>query len=480
MKRIKLKTLFHTAQASAQVCVKGWVRTKRASKQVVFIALNDGSTIQNLQVVIDPYQFSETIVKDMTTGASLAVTGTLAHSQGSGQSFELQAKTIIILGKADPEAYPLQPKKHSFEFLRTITHLRCRTQTFGAIFRIRHALSYAIHRFFYENDFIYIHTPIITGNDTEGVGELFRVSTLDAALPPKRKDGSVDFEQDFFTQEVHLTVSGQLELETAALALGQAYTFGPTFRAENSHTTRHLAEFWMVEAEMAFDDLAENAQWAETLLKYTIQFVLDHCKADIAFLNKRAAASQKIKTQQAQEATSLIAKLEGVIAHSFQKITYTEAIEILKHAKPNINQKFTYPIHHWGIDLQTEHERYLVEKHFQKPVIITDYPQAIKPFYMRQNNDKKTVAAMDLLLPGIGEIVGGSQREERLEHLQAATQQLGETQKTLQWYLDTRRFGTVPHSGFGLGLERLVQFVTGMENIRDVMPFPRTPGHALC
>ena len=477
MKRIKIKKLLHTAPTGKKVCVKGWVRTKRISKHVVFIALNDGSTIHNLQLVTEPSKISK--LTDITTGASLAVEGTIVHSQGEGQCIELQAEKITILGTAAPDKYALQPKKHSLEFLRGVAHLRFRTNTFSAIFRVRHAISYAIHQFFHEKGFVYIHTPIITGSDAEGAGDMFNVTTLDAVNPPKKEDGSINFQEDFFGQETHLTVSGQLEGEAAALALGEIYTFGPTFRAENSNTTRHLAEFWMIEPEMAFYNLDDNISLAETLLKSLIRFVLAHCEDDLAFLSKRADEAAKSKKQQAMGRLSLIEKLQLVLSSSFEKITYTEAIDILRNATPHKKKIFFYPIHEWGVNLQSEHERYLVEEHFKKPVVITNYPQAIKAFYMRQNNDGKTVAAMDILFPAIGEIVGGSQREERFDKLSAAIHRLGVNQKALQWYLDTRLFGSVPHSGFGLGLERFVQFVTGMENIRDVIPVPRVPSNAV-
>lgn len=475
MRRTKIKELLTTGPIGAEVCAKGWVKTKRVSKQVVFIALNDGSTLHHLQVVIDPAKLSEATLQSITTGASLCVEGTIVASQGQAQSMELQAAKIKVLGIA--AAYPLQPKKHSLEFLREIAHLRFRTNTFRAVFRVRHAISYAIHQFFHEQGFIYLHTPIITGIDAEGAGAMFNVTTLDIVHALKTKDGSVDFSQDFFGQRTSLTVSGQLEAEAAALGLAEVYTFGPTFRAEHSNTTRHLAEFWMVEPEMAFYDLADNVALAEDFLKYLIGFALEHCKDDLALLHKRVLAARPHK-QQADSLLPLIDQLEFVLAHPFERITYTEAIAILKESKPNKKKKFAYPIQDWGVDLQSEHERYLVEQHFKKPVVITDYPSAIKAFYMRQNEDKQTVAAMDILFPGMGEIIGGSQREERLDKLDVAMQKLGMDASALQWYLDTRRFGTVPHSGFGLGLERLVQFVTGMENIRDVIPFPRTPGNA--
>ena len=475
MQRIKIKTLLTTSPIGTEACVKGWVKTKRVSSQIAFVVLNDGSTIHNLQVVIDPTKVSEDTLQSITTGASLCVVGTIVASQGQAQPIELQAAKVELLGTA--VAYPLQPKKHSLEFLREIAHLRFRTNTFSAVFRVRHAISYAIHQFFHEQGFVYLHTPIVTGIDAEGAGAMFNVTTLDMARVPKNEDGCVDFSQDFFGQKTSLTVSGQLEAEAAALGLAEVYTFGPTFRAEHSNTTRHLAEFWMVEPEMAFYDLADNIALAEEFVKYLIGFVLEHCKDDLAFLHKRALEAGPHK-QPADSLLPLIDRLEGVLAHTFERITYTEAIAILQESKPNQKKKFAYPIQGWGMDLQSEHERYLVEQHFKRPVVITDYPGAIKAFYMRQNDDGQTVAAMDILFPGMGEIIGGSQREERLDRLNAAIERLGMATSALQWYLDTRRFGTVPHSGFGLGLERLVQFVTGMENIRDVIPFPRTPGHA--
>lgn len=475
VQRTKIKELLTTGQIGTKFCVKGWVKTKRVSKQIVFIALNDGSTIHHLQVVIDPAKLPGAMLQGITTGTSICVEGTIVPSQGQAQSMELQAATVSVLGTA--VAYPLQPKKHSLEFLREIAHLRFRTNTFSAVFRIRHAISYAIHQFFHEQGFVYLHTPVITGIDAEGAGAMFNVTTLDIAHAPKTKDGSIDFSQDFFGQQTGLTVSGQLEAEAAALGLAEVYTFGPTFRAEHSNTTRHLAEFWMIEPEMAFYDLADNIALAEDFLKYLIRFVLECCKDDLAFLHKRALEAGSHK-QPAGRLLPLIDRLEFVAAHSFERITYTEAITILKESRPNKKKKFVYPIQDWGVDLQSEHERYLVEQHFKKPVVITDYPSTIKAFYMRQNGDGRTVAAMDILFPGIGEIIGGSQREERLDKLETAIQRLGMDTSALQWYLDTRRFGTVPHSGFGLGLERLAQFVTGMENIRDVTPFPRTPGNA--
>lgn len=463
------------AQVGSQICAKGWVRTKRISKNAVFITLNDGSTLHNLQVVATPAQLSKATLQSITPGSSLSVEGMVTASQGQAQHIELQADKLTVLGTAAD--YPLQPKKHSFEFLREIAHLRFRTNTFGAVFRVRHALSYAIHQFFHKQGFVYLHTPIITGIDAEGAGEMFNVTTLDVAHLPRQEDGSIDFRHDFFGQPTSLTVSGQLEAEAAALGLAEVYTFGPTFRAEYSYTTRHLAEFWMVEPEMAFYDLTDNVALAASLLKYLVQFVLDHCPDDLAFLQQRVLIAPPPKKQTEKE-LPLFERLEGIVAQPFAHITYTEAIDILKVSKPNKQGKFAYAVRNWGMDLQSEHERYLAEQHFKKPVVITDYPGRVKAFYMRQNEDGKTVAAMDILLPGIGEILGGSQREERLDKLVAAIQHLQIDAGALQWYLDTRRFGTVPHSGFGLGLERFVQFVTGMENIRDVIPFPRTPGNA--
>ncbi len=475
MKRTKIKELLAIAQVGSQICAKGWVRTKRISKNAVFITLNDGSTLHNLQVVATPAQLSKATLQSITPGSSLSVEGMVTASQGQAQHIELQADKLTVLGTAAD--YPLQPKKHSFEFLREIAHLRFRTNTFGAVFRVRHALSYAIHQFFHKQGFVYLHTPIITGIDAEGAGEMFNVTTLDVAHLPRQEDGSIDFRHDFFGQPTSLTVSGQLEAEAAALGLAEVYTFGPTFRAEYSYTTRHLAEFWMVEPEMAFYDLTDNVALAASLLKYLVQFVLDHCPDDLAFLQQRVLIAPPPKKQTEKE-LPLFERLEGIVAQPFAHITYTEAIDILKVSKPNKQGKFAYAVRNWGMDLQSEHERYLAEQHFKKPVVITDYPGRVKAFYMRQNEDGKTVAAMDILLPGIGEILGGSQREERLDKLVAAIQHLQIDAGALQWYLDTRRFGTVPHSGFGLGLERFVQFVTGMENIRDVIPFPRTPGNA--
>jgi asparaginyl-tRNA synthetase len=475
LRRTKIKELLATVQVGTQVCVKGWVRTKRVGKNVVFIALNDGSVLHNLQVVTTPTKLSEAVLQNITPGSSLCVEGLVTLSQGQAQSIELQSEKITVLGTA--VNYPLQPKKHSLEFLRDIAHLRFRTNTFGAIFRIRHSISYAIHRFFHERNFVWLHTPIITGIDAEGAGEMFNVTTLDAAHLPRQEDGRVNFCQDFFGQKTSLTVSGQLEAEAGALGLSEVYTFGPTFRAENSNTTRHLAEFWMVEPEMAFYDLTDNVALAEALLKHLIRFALEQCPDDLDFLSQRLSTTQSPK-KQIGETLSLLERLEGAVAQPFERITYTEAVAILKNSKPNKKGAFTYPIHDWGANLQSEHECYLAEQYFKRPVVITDYPSGTKAFYMRQNEDGKTVAAMDILFPGIGEIIGGSQREERLHMLMAKMRQMKVDEEALGWYLDTRRFGSVPHSGFGMGLERLVQFVTGMANIRDVIPFPRTPGNA--
>lgn len=477
VRRTKIRQILAAGKAGEDLCVKGWVRTKRGSKNVAFVALNDGSTVNDLQLVFDVEATSDDILRRITTGASLSVYGTLEESQGAGQAFELIVKNVEILGEADPEKYPLQPKKHSMEFLREIAHLRPRTKTFGAIFRIRHEMAYALHTFFHEKGFLYLNAPILTASDAEGAGETFKVTTLDLNNVPKTEEGQVDFKQDFFEKETNLTVSGQLEGELAALAVGEIYTFGPTFRAENSNTTRHLAEFWMVEPEMAFYDLEDNMDLAEEMLKYMVRHALENCSDDLAFLNKRQLDEEKNKPQNERNEMSLLERLQFIVENDFERLTYTEAVEILKRSKPNQKKKFQFLIEGWGADLQSEHERFLVEKHFKKPVILYNYPKDIKAFYMRQNEDGKTVGAMDVLFPGIGEIVGGSQREERLEKL---TQRMGEMDipaEDLEWYLDTRKFGTVPHSGYGLGFERMIQFVTGMGNIRDVIPFPRTPGN---
>lgn len=476
--RTKIDALLRSAKPGIEVTVKGWVRTKRGNKNVNFIALNDGSTIHSLQIVADPSIISEETLKQVTTGASIAATGMLIESQGAGQSVEIHAGKIEVLGTADPEKYPLQPKKHSFEFLREIAHLRPRTNTFGAVFRIRHAMAYAVHHFFNSKGFCYWHTPFITGSDAEGAGEMFRVSALDPKKPPLTEDGEIDYKQDFFEKETNLTVSGQLEGELGAMALSDIYTFGPTFRAENSNTTRHLAEFWMIEPEMAFYDLKDNMDLAEEFLKYLIRYALENCADDLAFLEKRLFDEEKNKPAIERSEMSLTDKLKFVLDNDFVRLTYTEAIDILRNSKPNKKKKFQFPVEGWGTDLQSEHERYLVEKHFKKPVILVDYPTEIKAFYMRQNDDGKTVAAMDILFPGIGEIVGGSQREERLDKLTSLMDKMGVPQDELEWYLDTRRYGSAPHSGFGLGFERMILFITGMTNIRDVIPFPRTPGSA--
>lgn len=475
--RTKIKILLQKAPVDTNVLVKGWVRTKRGNKNVTFIALNDGSTLHNLQVVADPSQIAEDVLRKVNTGTCLAVRGTLLASQGTRQAVELQAETVEILGEADAEKYPLQPKKHSFEFLREIAHLRPRTTTFGVIYRLRHAMTFATHQYFHNRGFFCVHTPIITGSDAEGAGEMFRVTTLDPAHPPFDETGKVDFREDFFGKETNLTVSGQLEAELAALALSEVYTFGPTFRAENSNTSRHLAEFWMIEPEMAFYDLEDNMNLAEDFLKYLVQYALDHCQEELEFLNERALEEEKDKKKEERSEMTLLERLHFVVENQFARITYTEAIDILKNSKPNKKKKFQFLIEDWGTDLQSEHERYLVEKHFQKPVILYNYPKNIKAFYMRQNGDD-TVAAMDVLFPGRGEIIGGSQREERLDKLKSRINEVGIAEEDVWWYLETRKFGTAPHSGFGLGFERLMLFITGMTNIRDVIPFPRTPQNA--
>ena len=474
--RTKIVDLLKRTDIGAMVNVKGWVRTRRGSKQVNFIALNDGSTINNLQVVVDLANFDEEMLKQITTGACISVNGEMVESVGSGQKVEVQAREIEVLGTCD-NTYPLQKKGHSMEFLREIAHLRPRTNTFGAVFRIRHNMAIAIHKFFHEKGFFYFHTPIITASDCEGAGEMFRVTTLDPKNPPLTEEGEVDFRQDFFGKATNLTVSGQLEGELGAMALGKIYTFGPTFRAENSNTTRHLSEFWMIEPEAAFYDLDDNMDLAEDFLKYLIRYALDNCMDDLKFLSARQQEEEKNKKAE-ERSMELIEKLNFVLTHSFERVTYTEAIEILKNSKPNKNGKFQYPVDGWGVDLQSEHERYLVEKHFKKPVILTGYPKEIKAFYMKQNPDGKTVAAMDVLFPQIGEIIGGSQREENYDKLVARMNEVGISEESMSYYLDTRRFGSAVHSGFGLGFERLLLFVTGMGNIRDVIPFPRTPKNA--
>ena len=474
-KRTKIKQLLATTPIGQSVLVQGWVRTFRNNQ---FIALNDGSTIDNLQVVVDFESMDQEQLKRITTGAAIGAQGTIVASQGKGQTIEMKAERITIYGDADPETYPLQPKRHSMEFLREIAHLRFKTSTFGAVFRVRHALAFAIHQFFNDRGFVYMHTPIITASDAEGAGEMFRVSTLPAINPPLTPEGKVDYKQDFFERETNLTVSGQLEAELGALAFGEVYTFGPTFRAENSNTSRHLAEFWMIEPEVAFADLEDNMNLAEDMLNSVIRYVLENCREDLEFLDKRLAEEEKSKPQNERSEMGLLEKLEFVINNRFERLTYTEAIDILRNSTPNKKKKFKYLIEGWGADLQSEHERYLVEKHFKKPVILTDYPKQIKAFYMRMNEDNNTVRAMDILFPGIGEIVGGSQREERLDVLKARMAEMHIPEEELYWYLDIRRFGSCPHAGFGLGFERLVQFVTGMPNIRDVIAFPRTPGNA--
>ncbi len=473
--RVKVKELLATKPENQEVIVMGWVRTFRNNQ---FIALNDGSTNNNIQIVIELGSYEETLLKKITPGASLKVTGQLIASLGKGQSVEVKASAVEVLGECNPEKYPLQLKNRpSLEYLREIAHLRFRTNTFGAVFRVRHSLAFAIHKFFNEKGFVYLHTPVITASDAEGAGETFRVSTLPFDNPPRKEDGSIDFSEDFFGRATNLTVSGQLEGELGAMAFSEVYTFGPTFRAENSNTARHLAEFWMIEPEMAFYDLEDNMNLAESFIRYLIQYVMDNNREDLEFLAQRLADEEKLKPQAERSDMGLIEKLEFVINNQFERITYTEAIEILLQSPAYKKKKFQYDVK-WGIDMQSEHERYLVEKHFKKPVIVTGYPAAIKAFYMRQNDDGKTVAAMDILVPGIGEIVGGSQREERLERLEARMTAMHIPIEEMWWYLDTRRFGTVPHAGFGLGFERMMLFVTGMTNIRDVIAFPRTPKSA--
>ena len=458
-----------------EVTIKGWIRTFRSNR---FIALNDGSTIKNIQCVVDFENTDESLLKRMTTGAAVSIKGTLVESQGKGQSVEVQVSDIKILGDSNSDEYPIQPKKHSMEFLRENAHLRVRTNTFSAVMRMRSALSFAVHQYFRDHGFDHVHTPIITGSDAEGAGEMFRVSTLAPKDPLLKEDGTIDFTQDFFGKETNLTVSGQLEAEAYAMALGKVYTFGPTFRAENSNTTRHLAEFWMIEPEVAFCELDGNMDLAEDFIKSVLTYVLEHCKNDLEFLDQRYAKEESQKPQAQRSSMGLLEKLHFVVDHTFKRVSYTEAIDILKNSKPNKKKKFQFPINEWGADLQSEHERYLVEKYFKCPVILFDYPASIKAFYMRLNDDGKTVRAMDVLFPGIGEIAGGSQREERLEVLKEKIKAIGLDEKELWWYLDLRKFGTAVHSGFGLGFERLVQFATGMANIRDTIPFPRTPQNA--
>ena len=476
---MQIKQILAEAAVGSEITVKGWVRTKRESKNVTFININDGSVIHNIQAVAEAGVLNEETQKLITTGACVAITGTLIESQGSGQKVELQVKSALVYGTADPEKYPLQPKKHSLEFLREIGHLRPRTNTFSAILRVRHTLAYAIHKYFNDNGFFYLHTPIITGSDAEGAGEMFRVTTLDPKNPPLNEDGSVNYKEDFFGRETNLTVSGQLEGELGAMALSKVYTFGPTFRAENSNTARHLAEFWMIEPEVAFYELEDNMALAEDFTKYVIKYALDNCYDDLVFLEGRLKEEEKNKKQEERSELALIEKLKFVIDNDYVKLTYTEAIQILLSSKRHKEGKFQYPVA-WGIDLQSEHERYLVEKHFKKPVILTNYPKDIKAFYMKldevsDNVPGQTVRAMDVLFPGIGEIIGGSQREDNYEKLAQRCQEVGIPIESIWWYLETRQFGTAPHAGFGIGFERLVMFVTGMTNIRDVIPFPRTP-----
>ena len=479
MARVKIKEVLKGELIDQTINVKGWVRTFRNNS---FIAINDGSSINNIQAVVNFETTNETILKRITPGACIGVTGKLVASQGKGQSVEIIVNDIIIYGDSEadvtkPNSYPLQPKAHSLEYLREIAHLRFRTNTFGAIFRVRHTLAYAIHSFFNQKGFVYLHTPIITASDAEGAGEMFHVTNFDIKNPPLTETGDIDYKQDFFGKATNLTVSGQLEGELGAMAFSDVYTFGPTFRAENSNTARHLAEFWMIEPEMAFYDLADNMALAEEMLKYVINYALEKNKEDIEFLSQRLLDEEKQKPQTERSELNLLEKLNFCLNNEFAKITYTEAIDILRESNHNKKKKFQYIIDSWGADLQSEHERYLVEKHFKKPVILTDYPKDIKSFYMRQNDDGKTVAAMDILFPGIGEIIGGSQREERLEKLETRMNDMHIPTEEMSWYLDTRRFGACPHAGFGLGFERLVLFVTGMTNIRDVIPFPRTPNN---
>lgn len=480
MKRTKIAEILRTEPIGTEVMVKGWVKAFRNNQ---FIALNDGSGAQNLQVVVDLEQFDAATLDRIKFGAAIGASGLLIESQGKGQKVEVKATEIIVYGECNPEEFPLQPKKQTLEFLREHAHLRFRTNTFAAVFRIRHSLAYAIHKFFNDRGFYYQHTPIITASDAEGAGEMFQVTTLPLDRLPRTDNNAIDFSQDFFGRSTNLTVSGQLEAELAALALGEVYTFGPTFRAENSNTTRHLAEFWMIEPEVAFNDLNDNMNLAEDMLQYVIRYALDHCADDLKILEERLIEEEKTKPQDQRSEMSLTDKLRFVIDNEFQRLTYTEAIDILKNSTPNKKGKFQFPVEGWGTDLQSEHERYLVEKHFKKPVILTNYPAAIKAFYMRQDDPQEgvpgpTVSAMDILFPGIGEIVGGSQREERYDRLVKRMGEMHIPEKELYWYLDTRRFGSCPHAGFGLGFERLVLFVTGMTNIRDVIAFPRYPGNA--
>jgi len=475
MKDKNVAEILESDSVLQEIQLKGWVRTFRSNR---FIALNDGSTIKNIQCVIDFENTSEETLKRITTGSAICVTGILVESQGKGQTFEIQVSKIEILGDSNPDEYPIQPKKHSFEFLRENAHLRVRTNTFSAVMRVRSKLSFAVHKYFQENGFNYVNTPIVTGSDAEGAGEMFRVTTFEDNKAPLTEDGKIDFSKDFFGKETNLTVSGQLEAEAFAMSLGKAYTFGPTFRAENSNTTRHLAEFWMIEPEVAFMDLDGNMDLAEDFIKSVLKDVLENFKDDLAFLDQRLTQEEKSKPQTERSDMSLLNKLKFVADNNFKRVSYTEAIDILRNSKPNKKKKFQFLINEWGADLQSEHERFLVEKHFKCPVILFDYPADIKAFYMRLNDDGKTVRAMDVLFPGIGEMVGGAQREERHDVLVAKMKTMGIDEKELWWYLDLRKFGTAVHSGFGLGFERLVQFTTGMSNIRDVIPFPRTPQNA--
>ena len=475
MTKNSVAELLKSGSVLQEVIIKGWVRTFRSNR---FIALNDGSTINNIQCVIDFENTPEETLKRITTGAALSIKGIIAESQGKGQSVEIQVSKIEILGDSNADEYPIQPKKHSFEFLRENAHLRVRTNTFSAVMRVRSKLSFAVHKYFQDNGFNYVNTPIVTGSDAEGAGEMFRVTSFEDNKAPVTEDGKIDYTKDFFGKETNLTVSGQLEAEAYAMALGKVYTFGPTFRAENSNTTRHLAEFWMIEPEVAFMDLDGNMDLAEDFIKSVLTYVLEHCKEDLAFLDERFMQEEKTKPQLQRSEMSLLEKLKFVADNNFKRVSYTEAIDILRNCKPNKKKKFQYPINDWGADLQSEHERFLVEKHFKCPVILYDYPADIKAFYMRLNEDGKTVRAMDVLFPGIGEMVGGAQREERYDVLVEKMKAMNIDEKELWWYLDLRKFGTAVHSGFGLGFERLVQFTTGMGNIRDVIPFPRTPQNA--
>ena len=475
---MKIKEILSEEGKEQKISAKGWVRTRRGSKHVSFIALNDGSTINNIQIVAEGGSFNEELIKQITTGSCISVDGKLVRSKGSGQAVEILANKIEVLGAADAEEYPLQPKKHSLEFLREKAHLRFRTNTFSAVFRLRHALTFAVHKFFNDKGFLNLHTPIITGADAEGAGEMFQVTNLDLENLPKNSDGKIDFESDFFGSKTNLTVSGQLEAELGALALGQVYTFGPTFRAENSNTSRHLSEFWMIEPEVAFADLETNMDLAEEFLKYCIQYCITHNADDLQFLDKKMGDEESNLKKEERSEMGLLERLQFVLENDFVRLTYREAIDVLRNSKPNKKKKFKYLIDGFGADLQSEHERYLVEKKYKKPVIITDYPKGIKAFYMRLNEDNETVRAMDILFPTIGEIIGGSQREERLDKLQARMEEMDVDKEELWWYLETRKFGTCKHAGFGLGFERLIMFVTGMKNIRDVIPFPRTPQNA--